>query len=256
MYIQMPVEYGKYIYHFTTVEMALLYILPSLDLKLSPYLNTNDPKENQTFGFESIFENCDDFSKVKLKKAFKEFLNNYCKLICFSTDYDFSENNTDFLISGAISPTMWAHYGNNYKGICIVLCNDTFRSENKNENHDLFEKINYSPYLHFPLLDQTEWERRQDEYFKEFLIKNSKVFFFTKHYHWQSENEKRFVHFGSKKFCSIKNSIVGVFVGYDFDDRLIGLIKRFLPNDRWIGKISIIDGRLIPIPYGMNNDIN
>jgi hypothetical protein len=190
MIIQMPIDFDKYIYHFTTVEKALLYILPSLKLKLSPYLNTNDPKENKTFGFWNIFENCNDFKRDEIEKAFKIFLENYCKLICFSLDYTISKNNTDFYISGFNHPTMWAHYGDNYRGICIVLDQNIFQTDNFQKNDDLFDFVNYESVLKFPSINQDEWKKRQDDYFKEFLIENAKEFFFTKYFHWQSENEK------------------------------------------------------------------
>ncbi len=253
----MPADFQKYIYHFTTVEKALLYILPSLKLKLSPFLNTNDPKENKTFGFWSIFNDCDDFKTDKIKEAFKSFLDNYCKLVCFSKDYTISQNGTDFYISGFNHPTMWAHYGDNYKGICVVLNQDTFKADNFENDDDLFDSVNYSHCLEFPPIDFSKWEKRQDDYFKKYLFDNAKDFFFTKYFHWQSEDEKRFVHLGSKEFCSIKNSIAGVFVGNNFDDELMKLIKKYLPGENtWIGKISISDGRLFPIQKYPNNENN
>ena len=219
-------------------------------------MNTNDPKENKTFGFWNIFENCNDFKRDEIEKAFKIFLENYCKLICFSLDYTISKNNTDFYISGFNHPTMWAHYGDNYRGICIVLDQNIFQTDNFQKNDDLFDFVNYESVLKFPSINQDEWKKRQDDYFKEFLIENAKEFFFTKYFHWQSENEKRFVHLGSKKYCSIENSIAGVFLGYDFDDNLISLLQKLLPKNTWIEKISIIDGRLFPISNWISDKSN
>jgi hypothetical protein len=67
---------------------------------------------------------------------------------------------------------------------------------------------------------------------------------------------KRFVHLGSKKYCSIENSIAGVFLGYDFDDNLISLLQKILPKNTWIEKISIIDGRLFPISNWISDKSN
>lgn len=248
----MPIEYGKYIYHFTSAETALLYILPSLQLKLSNYLHTNDPKESKTFGFWSILESCHDFKAAKIKKAFKSYLNRYCKLLCFSTDYQILRNKTDFYFSGFDHPTMWAHYGNNYKGVCIVLYKENFKSNNFQEENDLFDNVDYVNPLNFPSINQSHWEDRKDEYFKEYLKENAIHFFFSKHKHWQSEDELRLVHLGSKVFCSIENSIAGIYLGNEFDKSLIGVLGKMLPSNVWVHRMSINDGRLFPIPIDLS----
>lgn len=252
----MPNDYNRYLYHFTTVEKAMLYILPSLELKLAPFLNTNDPKENKTFGFGSIYDNCDPFRITEIKKAFKLFLDVYCKLICFSTDYIISDNRTEYYTCGVDHPTMWTHYSNGYKGICIVIDQNNFKTDNLQNNFEWFEDVNYNPCLKFPSINQNDWEIGKDEYFRQFLNENKNDLFYRKHIHWQHENEKRYVHIGNKDYCSISNSIEGIIVGNNFDNKLIHLIKKFLPANRWIEKVIIDDGRIKSIPIEMINDNN
>jgi hypothetical protein len=103
-------DYGRYIYHFTSSETALLYILPQLKLKLSSFLESNDPKENKTFGFWSILQDCNDLKRDTIKYEFERFLRENCNQLCFSTDYLEKHRKTNFPVSGYNHPTMWAHY--------------------------------------------------------------------------------------------------------------------------------------------------
>jgi hypothetical protein len=241
---QMDIDFEKNIYHFTTSDKALLYILPKLRLRISSIINTNDPQENKFFNNWEIFNNQNPLVAIKAQKSLKLYTEKFCKVICFSTDY--YNNNTP--VFGYNHPTMWAHYGDYYKGICLVIDKKQFIENYEKNNNYKFDKVNYTPSVFFPKFDVLKWEQKQDEYFKDYLLTNSKSLFFTKHYHWQPEDEFRLIHIGNDEFCSIENSLIGVYYGYDFNEELVNLLNRLIPKNKFIAKMSWKDGRLFPIP--------
>lgn len=232
----MPVDYGKNIYHFTKFETALLYILPSKKLKLTSFLESNDPKENKTFGFWSILLTVDDSEQFTIKQAFKDFLHKNCKQLCFSQDYV----KKGFYVAGYKHPTMWAHYASNSKGICLVIDREKFLEENSNL---ICGKITYKAILNFPSIDCEKWKREDDNYLRKFVTKNAKNLFFQKHYHWAVEHELKFVEIGPQKYCSIENSLIGLYLGPDFDNSLTELIyNAMIPNKGQIDQVYVNDG--------------
>ena len=63
-------NFNQSVYHFTTAPTALMYILPTLNLKLSSLTDVNDPKENKSFGFGSIYEDFEDWHTETWAKTF------------------------------------------------------------------------------------------------------------------------------------------------------------------------------------------
>ncbi len=122
-------DYDKFIYHFTTAEKALLYILPNLRLKLSPYPNTNDPKENKSFAFDDLYKKVDDFKKAEVQRSFELVLKEYCKVICFSADYEEKGEGKPWYKCDLLHPNVWAHYGDAYKGICLIINKLAFKKK-------------------------------------------------------------------------------------------------------------------------------
>ncbi len=115
----------------------------------------------------------------EFSKTFSNILAQY-KQISLTLDY---KN-----IGGWESPMMWGQYAHNEKGVCIE-----FDSEKLHFPKNAYRaKIKYSydvPAIVFAkedvLIDGT--------YLEQFIIENRKAIFFTKHKHWEHENEYRIV---------------------------------------------------------------
>jgi hypothetical protein len=241
----MPIDYGKHLYHFTKAETALLYIIPNQKLKLSSFLDSNDPKENKTFGYWSIFQDCDEFKLHTIKSAFEHFLKESCKHLCFSNDYLEKNRNTYFRRNGYKHPTMWAHYADNSRGICLVLDKKKFINQNQNL---LYQRIKYKTVLKFPILNFNEWNKKKDSYFRNFLTKNARRIFFNKHLHWNVEHEIKFIEIGVQEFCSIEDSLVGMYLGPDLDKTLYPLAYKSMEPYGWVEKVIIEDGQFATVP--------
>ena len=105
------------LYHYTRYHTLCKYIIPFKRLKFSSILNTNDPSEsNPKFIYgescptKLLNDNADYYSQM-----FREEYRKY-KFISFCSNRGGVEG---FKIS-----SMWAHYGNNHKGVCIEIDTD------------------------------------------------------------------------------------------------------------------------------------
>ncbi len=245
------IDYSTLFYHFTKIETAVFHILPRLQLKLSPFLSSNDPKETQTFGYWSIYEDCSDAERVNIEAAFKNYLKVNLKQLCFSDNYIVRHNKTNWQNCGAIHPTMWSHYANNSRGICLGIDKKQFLIDNPSL---IAKKVKYVKLLKYPRLDYQKWQIEKDVYFKKFVLENSKTLLFQKHFHWKSEDETKCIEIGQRDYCTIRNSLKFVFVGSEHNPDVNLVLKTIIPNHVHVEKINIEDGRLRTLPFYLNNN--
>ena len=219
------------LYHYCKLSTAIELILPDFKLLLSPLVYTNDPKENQSFNFNHIdIIEGEEKDIVKLNKQYSKIIRDNCKVLCFSEDY-FEEKQWGCLLSN-----MWAHYGDNHRGICLELDKEVFINENKT----LFDFKFLKPvkYVNFKErnnircnIDHSRLRKvGVNNYLKnEFRNECAKYLFFTKNLEWASEKETRLIHFSVKKgneYCSIKDSLRNIILGIDFPGQYLPSINK------------------------------
>jgi len=239
----MPEANGKHLYHFTRAETALL-ILQSHQLRFSSPLKTNDPQENKTYGSWQIFDEFDSFKQIELKKVFKSHLAKNCRMLCFTGDYIDCE--TQIPTAGYKSPTMWAHYANKYAGVCLVFNKEELLKTV--QGLDCFkENVLYKSELHFPQVSLKKYQELGEKAIADYCKNNYKELLYTKHYHWSSENEYRLLHFKGNDYVDIKNSLAGVYYGFNFDEGLIPALKSYVPESCRIEKLDFFSGRFLTI---------
>lgn len=196
---------GK-LYHFTKAS-SLIKILETMSLKVSRFDGLNDPTDGilkwTEYEFEEIFNQieCEDYIK------------NSCSLICFSRNY----KRSGIVQRGTYHHRMWAQYGENQHGACIVIDKNRFLEENKT----LFNmegafadigNVTYSDYISEIKYDGSPH--------KDFIIKHRKEIFYKKNRDWQDETEARFLGIGLKSDkLSIQNSISYICLGSRFLDK-------------------------------------
>ncbi|MBK7030845.1 MAG: DUF2971 domain-containing protein [Bacteroidales bacterium] len=190
-----------------------------------------------------LYEDCQDFKISEIENGFESYLKENCKHLCFSTDYIQPESN--FWKNGYDHPTMWAHYGDNSKGVCLVLNKEEFLRENPKL---LSDEVNYSPLLKFPRINQDDWQNGEQYYFETFLKTNKQNLFFQKHSHWANEHEYKIVELGKRRYCSIKNSLKGIYLGAEFDVNLKSIYRKFINKNIWVEQIWIDDGQFSTCP--------
>lgn len=206
---------SKFLYHYTSKEKLIEFILPSLNLKLNFLKNTNDPKEKKMstrFAIKNI-----EFAgeSIELWGRLRDLIDTKYKVCCFSGDY--LKNNEKYF--GYQLVRMWATYGDNHKGVCLVIDKEKFSEENKVDNKNTFlQEINYGTSASNIIYKESKNLNTNYNQATEDLINyNLNTIFFSKHHDWITENEIRFLTNSNKKFCSIENSLQKIVLGMDFN---------------------------------------
>lgn len=101
--------------HYTSAETAINFILPNKSLKFNELRKTNDPLEYKKSIYIQLGTNM-----LEVNKALKAMdkLNDYFQSIkSISLTKDFTEKNKRCFFN----QLMWAHYGKNHTGVCLVF---------------------------------------------------------------------------------------------------------------------------------------
>lgn len=225
---------NKYIYHYTRADTAIDYILSSRTLQLSQFANLNDPKESK---FEDIyvFGNADlPFGDTRNRLI--DFFRLKVKAVCFSRDdqnVDYPHPySSDMCSRGYAKSRMWATYGDNHKGVCLVFDKEKLRdifTVNKNTNDHLFYgSVNYGRIYSEIMKDNEAFYADIKELNEDFetainkMISNHwKTYFLFKHEDWVTENEYRFLLVGDKEeneYLPFKDALAGIAVGMDISE--------------------------------------
>lgn len=115
-----------YVYHYTKASTALDFILKNLTLQFGTYTRTNDPKETKTWEFDAItFEGHDlsKYNRTEMSRWLSNELKSKAKVACFSTDRGplAADHMKDIYRRGFAKARMWAQYGVNHTGVCLVF---------------------------------------------------------------------------------------------------------------------------------------
>lgn len=199
------------LYHYTNIE-SFKKIWNSKKLLFSTYRNTNDMFERMKAWrlISGIVPSDGDNSSISavwesFGKKFSDILKNY-KQISLTMDYKTEP--------GYASPMMWGQYARDDEGngVCMELDSEKLKLTNK-MNAD---KIKYMDRM--PLITFNDPNVYMDEkYLKKYVETNIDQIFFTKHIHWEHENEYRIVS-ETEKALSISDAIERVYIFSRHDD--------------------------------------
>jgi len=118
---------ATYLYHYTSAKTLVEKILPSSNIRLGPFAETNDPRESKDwifgFGTNTGWEGMSEELEKSLGKEATTTLKETTKILCLSKDDDRKAGyNTDQLhYWGFCQPRMWAQYGDKHSGVCLVF---------------------------------------------------------------------------------------------------------------------------------------
>ena len=219
------------VYHYTTMQNALEYILYTGTIRLSRLEKVNDPKESKpTYSFSLN----NSTTNVELFEFYERFLT-FPKIICLSIDNKCYFKNVDdmnrFPGKGFNHPRMWAQYGENHRGICFVFDVKRLYSELRitHRKRPIFRgRVNYSDkYIDCNINNESPYsvdlralgEIGKDKLYIEHLTKFRNTYFFSKHKDWIDECEYRFVLLDDNSndvFIDLRTSIVAVILGSEF----------------------------------------
>lgn len=232
-------EPGKYIYHYTSMETAINYIIASNKIRLSSLENTNDPEEVERL--KSIALNGSKGhgkEDMEMLMYSKHILSKFFLSASFSLDKPYAVPcNTknyfdiqDHVTRGYLFPRMWALYGDNHKGICLCFNRQKLEEIAKKQfgsDNIFFKKVEYiggdlnsfykSRYHNMdnvPLIFSPTIDFLPD--MVNHIIEHKDFFFFSKQSDWIEECEYRFIY--TKRECT------PLFEYLDFGDSLEALI--------------------------------
>ncbi|MBE0639752.1 MAG: DUF2971 domain-containing protein [Bacteroidales bacterium] len=227
------------IYHYTSLNTAIEFILPKMRLRTNGLKNMNDPKENQLWAFSS--KNMDypsiypeTFSEdryIEHQFMFGNEIRENIQAICFVNNED---NRACF------NAMMWAHYASNHRGVCLEIDADRFIEENKEVliNFKL-EKVQYGKHEDV-FIDYNRSISKEANILK-IIESKYQCLFLQKSVNWEHEKEIRLLIIGKEHtYLTIENSLTGVYLGLFFPyeyrpsiDKLISTKKATIFDVSW-----------------------
>ncbi|ACT59037.1 DUF2971 domain-containing protein [Hirschia baltica] len=205
------------LYHYTKAEIFNDFIAPSMKLKMNSLDKMNDPRESTTWEFDWLNPINDEFLKGSAR--LNDDIRTYSRLTSFCRDelHSLSDGELDhFDVTykrGFSRPRMWAQYGGDHSGVCLVF--DTqkllrnFKAFGVKQNLRLIDgKVEYAnrkPNGNIArqnafTIDGTEYRNlSRYDYAQYHVEKHYRELLFTKHLDWRDENEYRIMLYGQSK---------------------------------------------------------
>lgn len=220
----------KYIYHYTSAEKAIQFILKDRTLLLNSISATNDPKESKEWTL-SLSTNQDptppDFHANSLSKNVSRRLRESAFLACFCTDKSglSGDHSRDILLRGLSKPRMWAQYADLHRGFCLVFDKEillqkvkkqfevVFFGEVTYKNRSWMTRLEPGPFMiDYDLLQRIGI----DDYCRLHTLQYIQELYFEKLEDWKDESEWRLVvmeELKSHHFIYFEESLVGIVHG-------------------------------------------
>lgn len=221
------VDPDKYLYHFTSYTTALEYILPQRTLRINSYSNMNDPRESKKWRFNVSYlrEKPDNIGFNEIQEKLNSYLKMKTKVLCFTKDnLDF--NGIDNISRGYLHPRMWAQYGGNHKGICLMFDKSKLGkiiNDNLSPKGDIYHSaVKYGKFSINPFhVDYDELKTLgYDKFIEKHVKENYQELYFEKMLDWKDECEYRWVLISNEnsdyEYIQYMDSLVAIILGVDF----------------------------------------
>jgi len=230
-----PLKDGSaYLYHYTTCDTALNFILKNKTLQLNPFRKVNDPRESKSWDISPFVRdglNLKPDQYDAISEEVSEILKANAKLLCFSRDKQSAVRVWQpkaLLNRGFAKPSMWQHYAGKHDGVCLMF--------NREKLDEAFEKqvtkkhlyqgnVKYSdsgilPNLKGdPFMINLVTVRDRSSYFsavQAHFVRWNNQLFFQKLQDWSNEDEYRWVLFdkhSQPRYLCFEDALEAVVVG-------------------------------------------
>lgn len=239
------------LFHYTKTSIAIEHILYTKKFKLSLLKDINDPREYKFKLFNTIWWSRGQDGTIRelsnrAQTVINRILRYECRVMCFCTNNkptlilsDGSSIKDEHACSEGWSKSrMWAQYGQNHYGICLVFSKrelESVLSKMKSQIRDL--QTSYVQYSQQDEIDSgaitLNGNRLEKEGVEKYsfnhVIENSKELFFRKHIDYRDEAEFRVVIFDPDKkleYLDVSSLIKCVIVGDRTPEAYIRLISQ------------------------------
>lgn len=222
-------DQGRYLYHYTSMDKAIAFILHTGTLRFNSFANVNDPMESD-LSYWSFSNDENSNGHEAIRDQLYDWFRNRAKVVCFSRDDqgdwgspEFSP--LDFCARGHSKPRMWATYGDGHAGVCMVfdkeLLTQAFKSGLKANNRIFQRAVRYGKLLpndenEVARFDVRAFVKDFQTAFQQKIEEHLSTFFFYKHVDWSTEDEYRFVIIGDERGpmeLAFDDALIGVVVG-------------------------------------------
>lgn len=192
------------IYQYTTFD-AFFRIWLSEELLLGEYKNMNDLYERQKFCGIDIGPQSG--ISIETRKRIGDPIAFVFKQISKFRQVSFCQDYKDGT-KGCLSSMMWGQYAKNEKGVCIEFDKEILLSE---KDGYIPGDVSYDDNVPYIAIQSSCFAKEPEMRIRAAIVDNKDKVFFTKHKHWEHENEFRIVS-DSKPSISIKNAITCIYV--------------------------------------------
>jgi hypothetical protein len=268
---------NRYVYHYTCAATLTDHILHSGRLRFSRFQNLNDPREAKIWSFDYC-GNADapEFEIQAIQKELNERLKLRWRVGCFVSDVYEALVTKEREIRGEdiwsavyerghSRPRMWAQYGEDYKGACLVFDQQKLDSKIRStaNSGDLIihaARVEYTnpPVVHsivpnaFMISCDELTQLGIDKFAKAHVQRYWKELFFTKAEDWKQEREFRWLVRGDGDedfLVDIRDSLVGILLGDRFPvGRRAAVGNYALANEVSLADMEWRNGVPRPIP--------
>jgi len=222
--------------HYTKRETALEKILFNKTIRLGKLGLTNDPKETKARSIQVLSDVADRAHKDinKIAKYAEKVTKDEWRVFCLTKSLPPIAEKTrkdiylNFFLPGYNRPRMWAQYGENHSGVCLIF-NGKQLSERfeklKDKRHAIFHgSVSYENYDITPSksLDFSDVKSTNPlSAIRRHYLDYYEYYFLSKHPDWRDETEYRWlVHSSTNnkkdEFINIEGALTAVLVGEDF----------------------------------------
>lgn len=228
------------LFHYTSLDTFMKYILPTKKLKLGRIMNSRDPNEYHSFGI--YFMNGEPLQN---DISFENFLNAARALklnsqyLCFCLPEIKQIGSNYYMRRGYDKPKLWELYGDNHRGVCIklnkarVISEFTAKMAGLQNGQIAYDKITYKDIVHKSQAIEPQTLKSYyldvghfDE--ADFIEVFKQSFFFQKDYDYQDENEFRLAYITSLQQEDLRIDISNAVTALYFGDKVeIGFIEYY-----------------------------
>lgn len=243
----MNISIDNTLYHYTSLNTFMRYILPSKQLKLCKIMDSRDPYEYQAFSIRIIDDDPlqNNIGFLDFLKAAKELKLN-SQYLCFCKPESKHIESYYYTRWGYDKPKMWELYGDKHQGVSIALDKEKILFEynkklnNLHDGHITHDAISYKDIVcrsdEFKPKTLANYYRDVRHFDQiEFLEEFKHPFFFQKDRDYQDENEYRFVYITSKiqddLRVDIANSVTALYFGDKVDVDFIKYYKKLITKE-------------------------
>ena len=196
-----------YLYHYTSASTFLEHILPNRSIQFSPMSQVNDPKESR-FSAMLYSSGLETVALKELHNRLRQFHESRVKVACFSQDDPGIAIFAHQTFQGWAKPAMWAHYGGDHTGVCVVFNQrslvKSFCTKFAGHTRIFHGNMNYQQIKAIsPKYLETQYETHKvhiranetladfETTVLEYLNKHHGAMYFCKHGDWSGEREYR-----------------------------------------------------------------